>query len=86
MRSKLSDSEIEAIDLVIRTFGLYSPKTLEMISHTQTPWIEKRSRCKDDDAGHEVIDEASIKDFYIKNSLNSEDRITAYIFKCIRES
>lgn len=85
MKSLISDSEIKSIELVIQTFGLYSPKTLEMISHTQTPWLEKRIDCKDDEAGHEVIDEISIKEFYIKNELNSEDKINKYIVKCIKE-
>ena len=40
--SKLTDSEISVIDLVINTFGLFSPKTLENISHSQEPWREKR--------------------------------------------
>lgn len=84
MLSRLSDSEMKSIDLVICTFGLYSPKTLEMISHTQTPWLEKRIGCKDDEASHKVIDEASIKDFYIKHALNSEDKIIRYILTCIK--
>lgn len=85
MLSMISDSEIKAIDMVIHTFGLYSPKTLEMISHTQTPWIEKRIGCKDNEAGNAVIDEISIKDFYINNELSSESKITNYIMKCIKE-
>lgn len=85
MLSMLSSDEIKSIDMVIRTFGLYSPKTLEMLSHTQTPWIEKRVGYKDDEAGHEIIEEVSIKDYYIENQLNSEEKITNYILKCIRE-
>ena len=85
MQSLLSQDEIESIDLVIRTFGLYSPKTLEMISHTQSPWIEKRVDVRDDEAGSEIISEDSIKDYYIKNELNSEEKIMDYILKCMRE-
>lgn len=84
MLSMISDSEIKAIDMVIHTFGVYSPKTLEMISHTQAPWVEKRIACNDNEAGHKVINEASIKDFYIINELHSEDSITKYILKCIK--
>ena len=43
MLSKLTADEIKAIDLVIKTFGVYSPKTLELISHSQEPWIEKKN-------------------------------------------
>lgn len=84
MQSLLSEEEIDAIDLVIRTFGLYSPKTLELISHTQSPWTEKRIDYRDDEAGNEIISEDSIKDYYVKNELNSEERIMKYILKCLR--
>ena len=81
--SKLTDSEISVIDLVINTFGLFSPKTLENISHSQEPWREKRIGYKDDEAGQEVIDQESIKAFYIKNNLNSQENIMKYIMECI---
>lgn len=86
MLSKLSEEEIEAIDLVINTFGIYSPKTLERISHSQDPWKEKRIGYKEDEAGQEVIDEASIKLFYTSHKLNSEDTIMDYIMTCLRAS
>lgn len=84
MLSKVSPDEIKAIDLVINSFGLYSPKTLEKISHSQDPWKEKRAGYKDDEAGREVIEEASIKTFYIEHNLNSEESIMNYIMNCIR--
>lgn len=82
--SKLTDKEISAIDLVINTFGLFSPKTLENISHSQQPWEEKRIGYKDDEAGQEVIDQNSIKSFYINNNLNSREAIMNYIINCIK--
>ncbi len=85
MLSLLSESEMKAIDMVIHTFGLYSPKTLERISHTQTPWIEKRVNYKDDEAGKDIICEDSVKNYYIENNLNSEEGIMKYIFKCLKE-
>ncbi len=84
MLSLLKTEEIEAINLVIRTFGLYSPKTLEMISHTQTPWLEKRVDYAGNEFGNETIDEDSIKAFYVENKLNSDANITTYISNCIR--
>jgi uncharacterized phage-associated protein len=86
MLSKLSAEEIKAIDLVICTFGLYSPKTLERISHSQEPWKEKRIGYKEDEAGREVIEEASIKRFYTNQELNSEESIIKYIMSCIKNS
>ena len=61
MLSKLSEDEMQAIDLVIKTFGIYSPKTLELISHSQDPWIEKRIGYRDDEPGNEVIDQLKAK-------------------------
>ena len=78
--------EINAIDMVINTFGLYSPKTLEKISHSQKPWIEKRYGYKEDEAGREVIDENSIRLFYEENNLNSEENIMRYIMNCIKKT
>ena len=86
MLSKLTEKEINAIDMVINTFGLYSPKTLEKISHSQKPWIEKRYGYKEDEAGREVIDENSIRLFYEENNLNSEENIMRYIMNCIKKT
>lgn len=85
MLSKLSNDEIRAIDMVINTFGLYSPKILEMISHFQTPWKEKRVGYKEEGVGKEVIDENSVKRFYVENKLNSEEIIMDYILGCIKQ-
>ncbi len=84
MLSKLTRDELKAIDLVINTFGLYSPKILEKISHLQKPWQEKRIGYKDDEVGREAIEESSIKLFYAERKLNSEDAIMSYIMDCIR--
>ena len=85
MLSKIAKEEINAIDMVINTFGLYSPRTLEMISHAQLPWIEKRIGYKTDEPGQEIIDEDAVKKYYIAHELNSEERITSYILACIKE-
>ncbi len=79
MLSKVSEEERKAIDMVIKTFGLYSPKTLEIISHSQQPWLEKRVGYRADQAGNEVIDEESVRRFYVENELNSEEQIFSYI-------
>ena len=84
MQSLLSEDEIKAIELVLHTFGLYSSKTLERISHSQQPWLEKRVGYKEDEAGNEIIDEKSVERFYVENGLNSEESIMKYIANCIR--
>lgn len=85
MLSLLSEEEVSAIDMVIHTFGLYSPKTLEMISHMQTPWLEKRINYKENEAGREVISEDSVRKYYVANELNSEEKIENYILDCIKK-
>lgn len=84
MQSLLGEDEIKAIELVLRTFGLYSSKTLERISHSQQPWLEKRIGYKENEPGNEMIDEKSVERFYIGNGLNSEESIMKYIANCIR--
>lgn len=84
MLSKLSEEEIKAIDMVIKTFGLYSPKILERISHSQTPWREKRVGYDSDEKCQLPINEKSVENFYIENELNSEEKILSYIWKCIQ--
>lgn len=84
MVSKLSEEELKVIDMVIRTFGLYSPKTLEKISHSQRPWREKRVGYKENEAGQEVIDEKSIKAYYVEKDLCTEEKIMDYILDCMR--
>ena len=86
LRSKLSSDELKAIDLVIKTFGLYSPKILEMISHSQTPWQEKRIGYRLDEKSQAVIDEESTQKYYIENDLCSEEKILNYIWDCIRRN
>ena len=72
--------------MVINTFGLYSPKTLERISHSQTPWLEKRVGYRDDEAGDEIIDELSMKKFFVDKQLNTEERIMLYIMDTLKSS
>lgn len=85
MLSCVPQCEIDVLNMVLKTFGLYSPKILEMISHMQTPWAEKRINCDKNKPCHEAIDEDSVKDYYIKNKLNSEENIMEYILKSIKK-
>lgn len=84
MLSKLSNEEIQVIDMVINTFGLFSPKTLERISCLQDPWKERRVGLTDNESCQSIIDEKSVEAFYIGNRIDSEERIMEYILKCVR--
>lgn len=82
--SLLSDNEIKAIELVLKTFGLYSSKILEKISHSQKPWQEKRIGYGESEPGWQAIDEISVERFYKEKKLNTEENIIQYISQCIR--
>ncbi len=84
MLSKVSKDELTAIDLVLKTFALFSPKTLERISHSQTPWLEKRIGCKENEPGYEAMSEESIKEYYTSHNLNSEKNINKYIYSLLK--
>ena len=81
--SLLSDDEIKAIELVLKTFGLYSSKTLEKISHSQKPWKVKRIGYEEQERGNRTIDELDVKQFFIENKLNTEENIMYYISRCL---
>lgn len=86
MLSKLSKDEIKSIDMVIKTFGVYSPKTLELISHSQLPWLEKRIGYRENEPSNESVDETSLKKYFIDRQLNTEERIMSYIMEVIKNN
>lgn len=52
------------IDLVIHTYGLYSAKVLETITHTQDPWISARKGYEGTVPSHEPIIEENIRNYF----------------------
>lgn len=71
---ELSKEEKNIIDLVINTFGMYGGKVLEQITHHEDPWIHARIGYSDDMPSNNIIDKASIKQYFIK--INEEYRIS----------
>lgn len=63
---KLGDKEKRVIDLVIGTFGMYSGKALEAITHEETPWIEARTGCDPDEPSNTIISWSSMKEYFTK--------------------
>ena len=60
----LTEDEKKVIDLVVNTFGMYSGKVLERITHNEEPWKEAR---KGYDAGipsSELLSKESITKYY----------------------
>ena len=73
---KLTEDEKRIIDLVMDTFGIYSAKTLERITHNEKPWISAREGYMPMEYSNVVIEKEAIisyyddvyKQFDIKNS------------------
>lgn len=73
--SELSDLERSVIDNVISTFGIYSGKTLESITHKEKPWLDVREGYVDNERACEVISKASMASYF--KSIDAKYGITA---------
>lgn len=81
--SELSDNVKQAINLVVESFGMYSGKTLERITHGEAPWKDARVNCLPDELSNEVISKEAIKKYFSevaeKYDIGSVDGIRSYI-------
>ena len=80
---ELSEPERRVIDLVINTFGMYSGKALETITHHEEPWKQARTGYLSTEPSHVVIEKDSIRRYYKNISksfdLGSTEGISRYI-------
>lgn len=65
----LTEEEYKVIDLVVDTFGIYSAKTLELITHNETPWLNARVNYEDDMPSNEPISFESISEYFEKQNV-----------------
>ncbi len=81
--ANLSEEEQRVIDLVINSFGLYSGKVLERITHNEEPWKNSRRGYGDDIPSKEPILKEDIKLYYEKVNkqygIHSEEGLKKYI-------
>ena len=63
---RLSLREVETLDQIARTFGRYSGKTLENMTHLETPWIQARGTLQPGDRGNSVISKESLLSYFHK--------------------
>lgn len=81
----LTDEEKEVIDLVLNTFGMYSGKTLESITHKEAPWADAYDDNNVCGYTNEPITKEAIRDYFKSISqdfdLRSEDGLKKYIKK-----
>ena len=64
LESKLSFNEKKVIDLVTQTFGRYSGKVLETITHKEEPWKIARRGINTIDYTNEIITIESIEEYF----------------------
>lgn len=64
-RERQQDKDkIDLIDAVIAKYGPLTSLQLELLSHSERPWIEAREGLSPIETGHTIIDVRTIKEFY----------------------
>lgn len=62
----LDDEKRELLDIIIKSFGYYSGKALEKMSHYETPWINARKGIPASENSNNVINKNDIEEYFIK--------------------
>lgn len=85
---KLTDDECRVIDLIINTFGEYSGKVLERITHEENPWKIAREGYADTIPSNEPILMDNIKAYYTEKNaeydFSTEEGLKKYISNVLR--
>jgi len=83
----ITERERRIIDLVTSTFGEYSAKVLEEITHQEEPWISARKGYDDSEPSNEIIALECIKTYYynihIKYDFSTESGLKRYVWENI---
>ena len=83
MEDTLKDNEKKVIELVVNTFGIYSGKVLEKITHNESPWKEARIGYGESIPSNELLSKDQIMNYYIqtnnKYGIDTEDGLRKYI-------
>jgi len=80
---ELSEQEKMVIDLVINTFGKYSGKVLEGITHEEKPWKNARIGYEPSEPSREIISKDEIRNYFVsvadKYGIDTEEKLNNYI-------
>lgn len=80
---ELSEQEKKVIDLVINSFGKYSGKVLETITHSESPWKNARTDYEPLQPSREIIDKNEIKQYFSlvadRYGIDTEKKLNNYI-------
>jgi len=75
---KLTETEVEVLDNVIRSFGCYSGKALEEMTHSERPWQLTRKGLEPGENSDRIIEKELINKYFVEvkekyDMLNVED-------------
>lgn len=83
MTDALTEDKKKVIDLVVNTFGIYSGKVLEGITHNEEPWQNARKGYADSIPSSEFLSKDSIVKYYValnrQYGIDTEDGLRSYI-------
>ncbi len=73
----------EVVDRVLDTFGMYSGKVLESITHKEAPWLDARKGFLPDETSYAEISLDAMKEYFKKvdekYAVRTEDGLRKYI-------
>jgi len=88
-KDELTDEDRHVIDLVLNTFGMYSGKTLEVITHSEGPWIEARKGFSGTFATNVLLSNESISKYYKgvaeRFEIDTEEGLNEYILSILNK-
>mgnify|MGYP005962056093 FL=1 len=77
----------EVVDRVLNTFGMYSGKVLENITHKEAPWLDARKGFLPDETSHAEISLDAMKSYFKKvdekYNIRTEEGLRKYISKMV---
>ena len=77
----------EVVDRVLDTFGMYSGKVLESITHKETPWLDARKGFLPEETSHAEISLDAMKSYFKKvdekYNIRTEEGLRKYISKMV---
>ncbi len=62
--SNLTDEQKENINIILKDYGDKEPYWLSGLTHSERPWKEARTGCKDGEACRNIITKESMREYY----------------------
>lgn len=85
----LSKDDQKTIDLVLDSYGIYSGKVLEEITHNEYPWVNARNGLEDTERSNVVIEKETIREYYQiindKYGIDTKEGLDKYIKKVLKD-